>query len=398
MSVIRPAERMSRIPPYIFAKLGTRIAELKAQGMDVIRIDMGSPDLPPAPAIVDALVQAARRPDSHGYAPFGGTPAFRQACAAYYARRFGVELDAGREVLGLIGSKEGLFNLTQAMIDPGDVVLVPDPGYPVYAAAAQFAGAEVVTMPLRSERGYLPALDELPAEVLERTRLMWLNYPNNPTGAIGDLAFFEAAVALARRHGFLIAHDAPYTEVCFDGYAAPSLLQIPGAMEVAVEFNSLSKAYNMAGWRVGMALGNTTAIEALGTLKSQTDTSQFLAVWEAGTAALLGDQSWLEERNEIYQARRDLVLAGVRAAGMPADTPKAALYVWAGLPDGESSSAAFCDRLLADTGVSVTPGVAFGQMGEGFVRVSLGTATDRMQEAMERLRSWRASGTNSPRT
>jgi LL-diaminopimelate aminotransferase len=390
VKAIHPAQRMSRIPPYVFAQLGRRIAQLRDSGVDVIRIDMGSPDLPPAPPIIETLVESARRDDTHGYAPFGGPLAFRQAVAAYYDRRFGVKLDPNNHILGLVGSKEGLFNLTQAMVDPGDVVLVPDPGYPVYPAAAQFAGAEVVTMPLRAENGFLPDITQISPEILGRTRLMWLNYPNNPTGATADLGFFQSVVDLARHHGILVAHDAPYTEVCFDGYVAPSLLQVPGALDVAVEFNSLSKAYNMAGWRVGMALGNATAIDALATLKSQMDTSQFTPIWQAATAALTGDQSWLEGRNAVYEARRDLVLEALASIGMAAPVPKAALYVWAPLPAGESSSTAFCDRLLAETGVSVTPGVAFGAEGEGYVRISLGTSTERMAEAMQRLKAWRS--------
>ncbi len=380
---------MSRIPPYVFAKLGRQIAELRAQGLDVIRVDIGSPDLPPAPPIIELLIESARRDDVHGYAPFGGPDEFRRAVAAYYDRRFGVQLDPKDQILGLIGSKEGLFNLTQAMVDPGDVVLVPDPGYPVYSAAAEFAGADVVSMPLRAENAFLPNLDSIPSEALDRARLMWLNYPNNPTGATAELAFFQNVIDLAGQHGFLVAHDAPYTEVCFDGYVAPSLLQVPGAVQVAVEFNSLSKAYNMAGWRIGMALGNPTAIDALATLKSQMDTSQFTPIWNAGTAALTGDQSWLEERNAIYETRRDLVLDALSTIGMTAPAPKAALYVWAPLPDGESSSADFCNRMLSQIGVSVTPGVAFGEEGEGYVRISLGTKTERMAEAMSRLKAWR---------
>jgi LL-diaminopimelate aminotransferase len=388
---IHPSQRMSRIPPYVFARIGQRIATLRADGADVIRIDIGSPDLPPAPAIIEALVDGARRDDSHGYGPFGGPGTFRRAVADYYDRRFGVSLDPERQVLGLVGSKQGLFNLAQAMVDPEDVVLVPDPAYPVYKSASLFAGANVVPMPLRAENGFLPDLDAIPRESLERASLMWLNYPNNPTGATADLSFFESVVELARRHGFLIVHDAPYTEVCFGKYVAPSLLQVPGALEVGVEFNSLSKAYNMAGWRVGMALGNPVPIETLAVLKSQMDTSHFTPIWEAATAALQGDQGWIEERNAVYEARRDLVLETLMAIGMPAPAPRAALYVWAPLPEGETSSEAFCERLLNDAAVSVTPGVAFGDAGEGYIRISLGTGTERLTEAMERLKAWRST-------
>jgi LL-diaminopimelate aminotransferase len=387
--MIRPAQRMQSIPPYFFAELGRRIARLRAAGHDVIRMDMGSPDLPPPAHIVEALERSAESPDHHGYAPFGGTESYRQAVADHYQRRFGVTLDPQREVLGLIGSKEGLFHLTQAFVDPGDVVLVPDPGYPVYETAARFAGGEVHFLPLLAENGFLPALDRIPQEVLARTKLLWLNYPNNPTGAVADLDDFAAAIRLARQHGFLVGHDAPYTEVGFDGYRAPSALQVDGAREVLVEFNSLSKSHNMAGWRLGMALGNPTAIEALYTLKSQVDTSHFRAVMDAGEVALRSDQGWLEQRNAIYQARRDQVLAAIPHAGLAADPPKAALYVWASLPEGVASSLAFTDQMLEDIHVSVTPGVAFGAQGEGFVRLSLGTPTERVEQAMDRIADWR---------
>lgn len=383
-----PADRMQRIPPYFFASLGRRIAELRAGGMDVIRLDMGSPDLPPAQPIIDALIHSAQQPDAHGYTPFGGTPEFRRAVADHYGRRFGVELDPASQVVGLVGSKEGLFNLTQAMVNPGDVVLVPNPSYPVYPTAALFAGGEVVEMPLLEEHGYLPRFEDIPEEALHRAKLLWLNYPNNPTGATADQAFFQEAVALAAEYDILLCHDAPYTDVVFDGYRASSLLEVPGALDVAVEFNSLSKSYNMAGWRLGMAVGQAEAIEALYILKSQEDTSIFRPILDAGVVALDGDQSWLERRNGVYQERRDMVLEGWAEKGMVAQTPKAALYVWAHLPEGVDDSVAFCARMLDETGVSVTPGVAFGSAGEGYMRISLGTATERVREAVSRVQAW----------
>lgn len=385
---MQPAQRIATIPPYFFARLGKTIAELRAQGVDVIRMDMGSPDMPPAPHIIEALVEAARRPDSHGYTPFGGTPEFRQAVAAYYKARFGVDLDPATEVVGLIGSKEGIFHLTHAMVNPGEVVLAPDPGYPTYRTTALIAGAELVRVPLLRENGFLPDLESLPEDTLRRARLLWLNYPNNPTGATADLAFFERVVEIARRYDILVCHDAPYLEISYEGFRPPSLLQVPGAKEVAVELNSLSKTYNMAGWRLGMAVGNAEALRALYTLKSQVDSSHFRAVLEAGAIALTSDQSWLEERNAIYQERRDLVVEGFRAVGMAAEPPRAAMYVWASLPEGETSSLDFTQRMLREVGVSMTPGVAFGEQGEGFVRVSLGTPTDRVREAMDRLVGW----------
>ncbi|HNZ14348.1 MAG TPA: LL-diaminopimelate aminotransferase [Anaerolineaceae bacterium] len=387
-SFIRPADRIASFKPYFFASLVQKINGLKASGMDVIRIDMGSPDLPPADFIVDALEKSARKANTHGYSPNGGTPAFREAIANYYKTRFNVDLDPKSETLQLIGSKEGLFNLSEVLLNPGDVSLVPDPGYPVYSASGIIAGAEVVYLPLNRETGFLPDLDAIPEETARRAKILWLNYPNNPTGAIAPMAFLEKAVAFAKKYEIVLAHDAPYTDVCFDGYRAPSILEIPGAKDVAVEFNSLSKTYNMAGWRLGMAVGNAQVINYLHTFKSQVDSSQFQPILDAGIAALAGDQSWLEERNEIYQHRRDVVLQGLRAAGFTVDTPPAAIYVWAQLPAGEKDSITFCNRLLEETGVSTTPGIVYGQHGEGYLRISLGTATHRIEEAMERITRW----------
>jgi len=385
---IPPAERIASFKPYFFATLGKKIAELKSKGLDVIRIDMGSPDLPPADFIIESLVESARRADTHAYTPNGGTPAFRQAVADYYANRFEVDLDPQSEVIGLIGSKEGLFNLSQVILNPGDISLVPDPGYPVYSASGLIAGGEVYYFPLTRERDFLPDLSAIPTSVIDKAKILWLNYPNNPTGAVATMAFFEEAVAFAKKHHILLAHDAPYSEVCFDGYCAPSILQVPGAKDVTVEFNSLSKSYNMAGWRLGMAMGNRDVIRYLFTYKSQMDTSNFAPIFAAGVTALSGDQTWLEERNDIYRQRRDLVVNGLRAGGFTLDKPKAAIYVWAQLPKGQSDSMEFCARLLEETGVSMTPGIVYGQHGEGFVRISLGTATNRIEEAMQRLVKW----------
>jgi len=386
---IPPAHRISSFEPYFFASLGKKIAQMKKQGTDVIRIDMGSPDLPPADFIIDELIKNSKRPDTHGYSPIGGTPAFKQAVAEYYLDRFEVNLDPNTEVVGLIGSKEGLFNLSQVILNPGDVALVPDPGYPVYSASGIIAGGEVVHFPLLAENQFLPDLDAFPADVLERAKILWLNYPNNPTGAVASMQFFEEVVSFARKHKILIAHDAPYVDICFDGYHAPSILQVPGAKDVAVEFNSLSKTYNMAGWRLGMAAGNPDVIDYLFTYKSQMDTSTFSPIFSAGVTALTGDQGWLEERNLVYKERRDLVVEGLRSAGLTLEIPRAAIYVWANLPKGETDSIAFCSRLLDETGVSTTPGIVYGEHGEGFLRVSLGTATPRIKEAMDRLVNWK---------
>ena len=382
-----PANRIADTQPYFFAGLNKRLRELQTHGVDIIRLDMGSPDLPPADFIIDKLIQVAKEPDAHGYMPNGGTPSYRKAIADYYQKRFGVELDAEQEVLGLLGSKEGLFNLSQVLLNPVDTVLVPDPGYPVYSAGARIAQAEIEWMPLRAENNFLPDLRSIPEKVAERAKLLWLNYPNNPTGAIASLDFFKEAVEYAHSHSILLAHDAPYVDVCFDGYHAPSLLQVPGAKEVAVEFNSLSKAYNMGGWRLGMAVGNPVVIGYLNTYKSQMDTSTFKPLMEAGAEALTGDQTWLEARNRIYQERRDIVLRGLRAAGLRARTPPATIYVWGEIPAG-ANSMEFCSQLVEATGVSTTPGVVYGNSGEGYFRISLGIATERIREAMERLVSW----------
>jgi LL-diaminopimelate aminotransferase len=385
---LRPAHRLDRIPPYVFAALAARVRALEAQGMDIIRLDIGSPDLPPADFIIEALATAARRPDLHGYPSYTGTPGLRRAIAAYYDRRFGVSLHPDNQVLPLIGSKEGIVNLTVAWLDPGDLALVPDPGYPVYQMAAIIAGGDVYPLPLRAENGFLPDLDAIPTDVAGRARLLWLNYPNNPTGATADLAFFEKAVAFARRYEILLCHDAPYCDVTFDGYRAPSLLSAPGASDVAVEFNSLSKSHNMAGWRIGMAVGHATAIKALALIKSNADSGIFTALQEAAVAALTGDQAWIQARNAVYQERRDLVLTGLAAAGIQVEAPKAGLYVWAHVPTG-FSAADFAGLLLEKTGVSLTPGSAFGAHGEGFVRISLGMDTERIREAMRRVGAWR---------
>ncbi len=384
------ADRLAGFGAYFFAQLGKRIAALRAEGKDIIRIDIGAPDLPPPDFVIEALVASARRPDTHSYTTYGGTPAFKQAVADYYQRRFQVALDPATEVLGLIGSKEGLFHLAQAMLNPGDVVLIPDPGYPTYRAGTVLAGAEPYFVPLLPENGFLPDLEAIPAEVLQRARILWLNYPNNPTTAVASLDFFEQAVAFARKHDLLIAHDAPYVDVTYDGYEAPSILQVPGAKEVAVEFNSLSKAFNMAGWRLGMMVGNPDVVRYVHIYKSQVDTSQFLPVLEGGIVAMTDERvwPWVAERNAIYQERRDIVVAALRSAGIPVETPKASLYVWYPLPEGETDSKAFCDRALREAGVSMTPGVVFGPHGEGFVRISLGTDTAKLREAMEWLVAW----------
>lgn len=386
--VFKPAERIASFKPYFFAQLNQKINELRAKNVDVIRLDMGSPDLPPAPFIIEALVDSARRDDTHGYTQMGGSLPFKKAVADYYQRRFGVTLDPNTEVLALIGSKEGLFNLAQVILNPGDISLVPDPAYPVYASSSIIAGAEVYPLPLLQENHYLPDLEQIPEEICKKAKIIWINYPNNPTGAIAPMSFYEKLVEFALKYNILIANDAPYMDICYNGYQAPSILQIPEAKQVTVEFNSLSKTYNMAGWRLGMAVGNAQVIKYLHTYKSQADSAHFQPVIDGAIAALTGDQTWLEERNSIYQYRRDVIVTTMQEIGFEVDFPPAAIYVWAKLPAPHQNSVEFCNRLLEETGVSTTPGIVYGKYGEGYLRISLGTPTERIEEAMRRLKYW----------
>jgi LL-diaminopimelate aminotransferase len=378
------SHRLQSLPPYHFAAYARKIAEKRAAGVDVISLSMGDPDLPTPPEVLDALDAAAREQPNQRYPDYAGLPAFRQATAEWFRRRFGVELDAEREVLPLIGSKEGLAHLPLAILDPGDVALMPDPHYPVYSTAVTLAGGENYFLPLERERGWLPDLASVPAGVLARAKTLWLNYPNNPIGACAPLAFFAEMVAFAREHGLVLVHDMAYAEVRYDGYRPPSILEVPGAKEVAVEFHSLSKAYNMAGFRLGMVAGNATVVGALNTLKSNIDTGVFRPIQVAGARALSLPESWIDARNAIYQRRRDRVVAACRQLGMEVETPRAGLYVWPRIPAGQSSSQ-FALDLLDRTGVAVTPGTNFGARGEGYVRISLTVPDERLEEAMARL-------------
>lgn len=378
------ASRIENLPPYVFATVEKRIAEQQAKGVDVINLGIGSPDLAPPKHIVDALYQSALRANTHGYAGYYGTPALRKATADYYGRRFGVELDPNTQVRPLIGSKEGLANVALAFIDQGDIALATDPGYPTYRMGALMAGGDSYSLPLRQENGWLPDLDAIPGDVLARATLLWLNYPNNPTGAVAPLSFLREAVDFAAAHDLLICYDNPYCDVTFDGYQAPSILQAPNAMDVCIEFNSLSKTYNMAGWRVGMAVGNAQAIEALTTIKTNIDSGIFRPIQDAATVALTGDQNWLAERNAIYQRRRDAILGWLPKMGMSAQVPRGGLYVWAKTPEGVDCEA-YALHVLEKVGVWMTPGTAFGEYGAGYLRLSMCVGEDRLIEAGERL-------------
>ncbi|MFN8471414.1 MAG: LL-diaminopimelate aminotransferase [Anaerolineae bacterium] len=381
----RLAKRMDNVPPYVFARVGARIAAREAQGERVINLGIGSPDLPTPQWIVDILTEAAQNPLNHRYPSYSGLPALRTAVATYYDRRFGVTIDPKTEVVPLIGSKEGLVHATQAWAGAGDVVLVPDPGYPAYKMGALLVDAEPYLVRLNAERGWLPDLDSIPDAVLARATMLWANYPNNPVGAIADLDALSQIVDWCKRHDIWLAFDNPYCDLTYDGYVAPSVLQIPGAKDIAIEFNSLSKTYNMAGWRVGMATGNAKALEALQRVKSNVDTGIPNAIQYASAAALTGDQSWLEDRNAIYSARRDVLVHGLNAAGLAADKPKATLYVWARVPEGWADDE-FAFHALDQVGVWLTPGREYGPQGEGYLRASLAVDDADLIEAMHRLK------------
>lgn len=383
---MRIARRIADLPPYVFAGLNARKAEALARGVDVIDLGAGIPDFPTPSHVVAALHAAADDPSTHRYPPYDGTLAFKEAVARYYGRRFGVELDPKHEVLALIGSKEGIVNLFHAFVDPGDVALVPDPGYPAYATATRLAGGEPYPLPLRAEDAWQPDFGAIPPEVARRAKLVFLNYPNNPTGAVTSRSTLEEAVAWARAHDVLLAHDLAYSEIAFDGHVAPSLLEVPGAREVAIEFNSLSKTYHMTGWRVGMAVGAKEAIRALGVVKSHTDTGVWAAVQRSAIAALDGPQDHLVELCATYGARRDALVAGLRSLGWEVAPNRGAFYLWAPVPAGMTSMD-FAARMLDEAGIVVPPGVAYGARGEGWFRMALTQPIARLEEAIERMRA-----------
>ncbi len=379
------ADRLKRLPPYLFAEIDRKKREVRARGGDIIDLGIGDPDLPTPPHIIQALQRAAEDPENHRYPSYEGMPAFRQAVADWYAKRFNVRLDPEQEVLTLVGSKEGTAHMPLAFVNPGDLVLVPDPGYPVYAAGTWFAGGEAHWMPLRRENGFLPNLGVIPADQARRAKLMYLNYPNNPTAAVATREFFARVVSFARSHGILVCHDLMYSELKFDGYEPPSFLEIEGAREVGVEFHSLSKTYSMTGWRLGFCVGNAAALAALGKVKTNVDSGVFQAVQYAGVAALTGPQELAEQYRKTYQQRRDVVVRGLRALGWDVDIPKGTFFVWAPVPGGLDSRS-FAARLLEEVSVVVTPGVGFGPSGEGFYRIALTVPEARLAQAMERLK------------
>ena len=374
------------MPPYMFAELERKVAEKKEAGVDVISLGIGDPDYPTFPATVKAMQEAVADPANHRYPTNRGREEFREAVCSYYAREFGVALDPENQVIPALGSKECLYNLCFAFLDPADVALVSDPGYPVYTGGPILAGADPCLVPLVPEAAFAPDFDSIPEEQLEKARILFLNYPNNPTGAVVPEGVFERAIELARKYEFLVVHDNAYSEIVFDGYRAPSFLDTPGAFDVGVEVFSLSKGHNMTGWRCGAIVGNPEAIETYWRLKTNVDSGMFEALQIAGAAALTAPDDPVKEMCEIYQRRRDLVIDALREAGIQADAPKATIYVWAPVPAG-FTSAAFAEYALEETAVIVSPGSLYGPSGEGFFRISLTTPDEQITEAVERISS-----------
>ena len=387
---MRMSRRMEGLKPYLFVEINNKIAEKKARGEEVISFAIGDPDTPTPENIINRLCQSARDPANHRYPETVGLPELRQAIAGWYQRRFGVSLDADREVLPLIGAKEGIAHIALCFIDPGDIALVPDPAYPVYSISTTLIGGEPYYMPLTEGRNYLPDLDAIPEEVLKKAKLIWLNYPNNPTGAVAYLDFFNWVVQFAHQHDIAVCHDAPYTEIAFDGYRPISFMQADGAREVGVEFHSLSKSYNMTGWRIGMAVGNAEMIGALGGVKSNLDSGIPQAIQYAAIEALSGPQDCIADLNAVYQRRRDLIIEVLNDIGLKARPPKAGLYVWAKVPKGYTSME-FASDLLDKVGVVVIPGVGYGSNGEGYVRLSLTIPDAGLVKGLSRLAAWQDS-------
>ena len=382
------SQRLLETPAYPFAELAKTKRALLEQGADLVDFGIGDPDLPTPGHIVEALCKAAHDPETHRYdESVYGIPPLREAIADWYEARFGVRLDPDKEVLRLIGSKDGIAHLPWAALNPGDLALVPDPAYPVYLRGTYFVGAESYVMPLAPDRGYLPDLDAIPEDVARRAKLMWLCYPNQPTAAVADMQFYERVVHFARRFDVLVALDMAYSEVTFDGYVAPAILQVPGAKEIAVEFHSLSKTYNMTGWRIGFAVGNREVIKALADLKSNVDSGVFAAIQHAAVAALTGPQDCVDRMCDVYRARRDILVDGLRGLGCPVEKPKGSFYVWAPVPKGYSSEK-MANQMLKDAGIISTPGSAYGGFGEGFVRFSLTVpgGEEKVREAVARMK------------
>jgi LL-diaminopimelate aminotransferase len=388
---LRFARRLDAVPPYLFAELERKIAEKRRAGVDVISLGIGDPDLPTPQVVVDALAAGARDPQTHQYPTNHGTDEFREAAASFYRDRFGVELDPGSEIVPALGGKEAVGHIALALLDPGDVCLSPDPGYPPYTSGPLFSGAEVHYLPLTAANAFLPDLASIPGEVLARANVLFLDYPNNPTGAVVQPAYFERAVEFARANDLVVVHDNAYSELCYDGYRAPSFLQTPGAKEVGVEIFSLSKGWNMTGWRSGLVAGNAEVVEAYRQLKTNLDSGMFEAVQRATVAALTDAREFPREMSAVYERRRDLVAEGLAAIGLAVDPPQATPYFWVRVPEGHTSET-FVELVLEEAGVVVSPGPSYGPTGEGFFRLSLTVPDARLEEAVRRIEASLRSG------
>ncbi len=381
------SSRLGKLAPYPFVEISRIIAEKRAAGADVVTFGIGDPDIPTPQPIIDRLLTASQDPPNHRYPETDGLPEMRRAIAQWYGNRFGIGLDPDKEVLPLIGAKEGIGHVALCFLDPGDIALVPDPAYPVYGVGTMFAGAESHIMPLREENGWLPDLSAIPQDVARAAKVMWLNYPNNPTSAVASAEDLASFVAYCREYDIALLHDAAYSEVGYDGYQAASMMQVDGAMDVGIEFHSLSKSYNMTGWRMGMAVGNADMIRALFQIKANLDSGIPQAIQEMSMEALTGPQDCIKDNRIIYQRRRDRVVAALRQMGLAVAVPAASLYIWARVPEG-FTSAEFAARLLEEIDIVVTPGSSYGQYGEGYIRLSLTTPDERVETGCQRLENW----------
>ena len=387
---MRLSRRVESLPPYLFVEISRKIAERKARGEDVVSFGIGDPDIPTPSHIIERLCKEARVPANQRYPESEGLPELRKTIANWYQKRFSVSLDPEKEVAPLIGSKEGIAHIALCLLNPGDTALITDPGYPVYSIGTNLAGGRPYYLPISPGNNFLPELDRIPENILENTKILWLNYPNNPTGAVADIQFFNKAVEFAKKHDICICHDGPYSEVSFDDYTPVSFLQAEGAKDVGIEFHSFSKTYNMTGWRIGMAVGNSTVINALKTMKSNLDSGIPQAIQYAAIEALTGPQNCIKEHNAIYQRRRDLIVDTLNKMGLEAKPPKASLYIWAKVPKGYNS-VEFANDLLDKVGVVVTPGIGYGRNGEGYVRLSVTIPDALLLKGLSRMAQWHDS-------
>ena len=382
---MKVSERLEKIPPYLFAEIDRKIDEAKARGIDIISLGIGDPDTPTLQPVVDEMHKAIDNPKNHDYPPYNGTAQFRNGAKEWMKKRFGVDLNADTEILANIGSKEAIAHVFFAYVDKGDYTLVPDPGYPVYKNATIFAGGTPYAMPLLEENNFLPDFDKIPEDIAKKSKIMFLNYPNNPTGATADLEFYKKAVDFCKKYDILLCSDMAYSEMTYDGYKAPSVLEVEGAKDVAIEFYSHSKSYNMTGWRVGFVCGNADAIKALGTIKNNIDSGTFKAIQQAATAAFTIDQSYIDKLNKMYQERRDVMEQGLRELGWDIKPTKATFYIWIPTPEGMSSEE-FATLMLEKAHVVVPPGIGYGKCGEGYIRIALTKDVDTIKKALQRIK------------